>query len=341
MAAKDKWARRGTRPVALIAFGGNALIPEDSEGTQANQLEEAGRLAVVVGDLLEDHRLLLVHGNGPQVGHLLIQVDAARGQVPPWSLDASVGATQGIIGYLLEIAIRERLERLECPDQVSTLMTLVEVDAGDPAFERPTKPIGPFYPTFRAEELQQQRGWEMVRQDVRGWRQVVPSPRPQHIHGSEAIRSLLDQGHVVIAGGGGGIPVVRDATGSLCGVDAVIDKDHTAAMLGDVVGADLLVILTGVDQVQRDFGTDRAVGIDRLTPAEARKLLDEGHFPPGSMGPKIESAMAVVERSGRPVVITSVKCLPEALRGRGGTWIVAAPRDEERGRGKRQEEKSR
>lgn len=315
---------RDSRPVTLIAFGGNALVPRGSDGGQDEQIREAAALAEIVVDLARDHRLLLVHGNGPQVGHLLIQVEAGRGQVPPWTLDVCGAASQGLIGYFLEAAIRSRLRREGLDDDVSALLTLVEVDAADPAFSEPTKPIGPFYPTHVAREFQERSGWKMIQQD-QGWRRVVPSPAPRFVHGVAAIRALLDLGHVVIAAGGGGVPVVRRPDGVLAGVEAVIDKDRTAALLVRQVAADFLVILTNVDRVERDYGTDRAAPIDRMTPSEARRLMAEGQFPPGSMGPKIEAALDVVESTGRPTLICSVAVLGPALRGVGGTWLVAEP----------------
>jgi carbamate kinase len=311
-----------TRPLALIAFGGNALVPRGSDGSQADQLREAASFASVVADLSRDHRLLLVHGNGPQVGQLLIQVEAGRSQVPTFTLDACGAASQGLIGYFLETAIRTRFAELGLPNRVSVLLTLTEVDADDPAFDAPTKPIGPFYPAHVARQMQEFAGWRMVLQD-QGWRRVVPSPNPIRVHGIEAIRELLDSGHVVIAGGGGGIPVVvRRGDGALAGVEAVIDKDRTSALLVREAGAEVFVILTNVDRVEKDYGTDRAAPIDRMNPAEARALLAEGQFPAGSMGPKIEAALDVVERTGRPALVCSMRVLAAALRGRGGTWLV-------------------
>lgn len=308
-------------PIALIAFGGNALVPRGSDGHQADQLREAEGFAEVVADLAKDHRIVLVHGNGPQVGHLLIQVEAGRSQVPPWPLDSCGAGTQGIIGYFLETALRSKFAAAGLEYGVSVLMTLTEVDAADPAFEKPTKPIGPYYPAHIARDLVQHAGWNMVKQD-QGWRRVVPSPLPTRVYGIRAARALLDAGNVVIAAGGGGIPVVRRPDGSLAGVEAVIDKDRTSAILVREIGAEVFVILTNVDRVEKDYGTDRAAPIDRMTPREARQLMKEGQFPAGSMGPKVEAALSVVETSGRPALICSVRVLPAALRGRGGTWLV-------------------
>ncbi len=309
------------RPIALIAFGGNALVPRGSDGNQDDQLREAAVFSEIVADLSRDHRLLLVHGNGPQVGHLLIQVEAGRGHVPPWPLDTCGAGTQGMIGYFLETTIRSRMLALGLPPRVAVLLTLTEVDGRDPAFDKPTKPIGPFYPPHIARQLMERDGWRMVQQD-QGWRRVVPSPQPVAVHGVDAVHTLLDAGHVVVAAGGGGIPVVRRPDGTLHGVEAVIDKDRTSALLAQAVGAQVFVILTNVDRVEKDYGTERAAPIDRMTPREARKLMAEGQFPAGSMGPKIEAALAVVETTGRQALICSTRVLADALRGRGGTWLV-------------------
>lgn len=312
------------RPVALIAFGGNALAPDRGEGTQDEQRAEARALAAVLRELEREYRLLLVHGNGPQVGQVLIQVEAGRGQVPPWTLDACGASTQGIIGYMLEEALRSRAAEAGEICRVATLMTMVEVDPEDPAFGEPTKPIGPFYPAFAARDMISTRGWKMVDQGRPGWRRVVPSPRPTRVHGVESIQTLLDAGYLVIAGGGGGVPVVARPDGALCGVEAVIDKDRTAALLARAVHAHLFVILTNVDRVERDHGTDSAAPVDRLSPREAREMLEEGQFPAGSMGPKIEAALDVVEATGQSALITSVRSLERALKeGIGGTRIVA------------------
>lgn len=321
MSGKDP---ESPRPVALIAFGGNALAPDGGEGTQDEQLAEARALAEELSELERQYRLLLVHGNGPQVGQVLIQVEAGRRQVPPWTLDACGASTQGIIGYLLEQALRSQSVTTDTPARVATLMTMVEVDRDDPAFGRPTKPIGPFYPGFVARDMMSQRGWTMVDLGKQGWRRVVPSPHPIRIHGVDTIRALLDAGHLVIAAGGGGVPVVAQRDGRLAGVEAVIDKDRTAALLAREVRADLFVVLTNVDRVERDYGTDRAAPIDRMSPSEARNMLEEGQFPPGSMGPKIEAALDVVEHTGQSALITSVRSLRRALKeGIGGTRIIA------------------
>jgi carbamate kinase len=314
-----------SRPgLSLVAFGGNALVPRGREATQGEQLARSVEMAEALLPLLGERGLLLVHGNGPQVGDILIRVEEAVTKVPPQSLDVGVAQSQGGIGYFLELALRNALWRTGMEREVNTVLTEVVVSADDPALEGPTKPVGPFYTAWRAEYLMRTKGWPMIEQDPRGWRRVVASPRPRDLLGLEGIRRLLEGGGIVIAGGGGGVPVLRRPDGSLAGVEAVIDKDHTAALLAREFDPELFVILTDVDRVERDFGTERARPLDRLRPEEARVLLAEGQFPPGSMGPKIEACLEVVEATGREALITSVRALPEALAGKTGTWIVPA-----------------
>jgi carbamate kinase len=313
-----------SRPIALLAIGGNALIKEKEVGLQEEQLENARdcaeMLARVVG---QGYALCVVHGNGPQVGNLLIQQDAASNQVPAYSLDVCVAMTQGSMGYMLErmLVNRLRFEKLEA--QVTTVLTEVVVDQHDPGFENPTKPIGPFYPEFRATELMRTRKWKMKEDSGRGWRKVVPSPRPLEIVQLPAIRALLDSGQCVMAGGGGGIPVIRDASGYLVGVEAVIDKDRLSALLAAQLGAQLYIILTSVAKVALDFGKPSQRWVDRMTASEARDHLAAGQFPPGSMGPKIESALTYIEAGGREVLITTPEDLKQADPATVGTRIVA------------------
>jgi carbamate kinase len=322
----SRMPRRGQ--LAVVAFGGNALIKKGQEGTQWEQLENARETARSLIPILKDgYGLVIVHGNGPQVGNILIQVEEAVTKVPPLSLDVCVAMSEGSIGYLLEVALLNELKRQRLARQrVVTLVTEVVVDQKDPGFRRPTKPIGPFYPRFRADFLMHRQGWTMVEDAGRGWRKVVPSPRPLEVVQKEAIRSAVEDGAVVIAGGGGGIPVYRTRDGELRGVEAVIDKDYTASLIAADLGADLFVILTGVDQVSIHFGKPEQKGLRSMDVAEARAHQAAGQFPEGSMGPKIRAAIEFVESSGREVLITSSARLPEAVRGRAGTRIVAAAR---------------
>lgn len=312
-----------SRPIALLAIGGNALIKEKEVGLQEEQLENARdcaeMLARVVG---QGYALCVVHGNGPQVGNLLIQQDAASNQVPGYSLDVCVAMTQGSMGYMLERMLVNRLRFEKLAASVTTVLTEVVVDKHDPGFENPTKPIGPFYPEFRATELMRTRKWRMKEDSGRGWRKVVPSPRPFEIVQLPAIQALLNEGQCVIAGGGGGVPVIRDASGYLVGVEAVIDKDRLSALLAAQLGAELYIILTSVSKVALDFGKPTQRWVDRLTSTEAREHLAAGQFPPGSMGPKIESALAYIEAGGREVLITTPEDLKLVDPATVGTRIV-------------------
>ena len=268
------------------------------------------------------HDVLLVHGNGPQVGNILIQVEEAVNKVPPLSLDVCVAASEGSIAYMLELALLNAFRKARLRRPVAAFVTEVIVDPRDVGFRRPTKPIGPFYSRFRADFFIHRLGWNMIEDAGRGWRKVVPSPRPLEVVQLPVLRQALEAGHLVIAGGGGGIPVYRTRDGLLKGVEAVIDKDYTAALLATGVGADLLVILTGVDAVSLDFGTKQERAMRRMTVSEARRHLEAGQFPEGSMGPKIRAGVEFVERSGHEVLITSAERLAQAMLGRAGTRLV-------------------
>lgn len=318
-----------TRPLAVVAFGGNALLEAEDLGTMAEQLERAGAAAEwLTGLVRRGWRLLVVHGNGPQVGQAMIQMEAAVDKVPPGSLDLAVAETQGSMGYLLEISLRNRLAREGLGAEPACLLSLVVVDADDPGFDRPTKPVGPYFSAGSAEVFRRDYGWQMKEDPSgKGWRKVVPSPRPLEVLGLAAIREVLTGDRVGIAGGGGGIPVVR--TGDrLEGIEAVIDKDHTASLLARELEADLFLILTNVARVKRDFGTEREEDLPVLTVAGARELLEEGQFPPGSMGPKIQAAVDFVVATGRRVVVTDIAHVHQAVDGEAGTAIVPSTETE-------------
>jgi len=313
----------GTK-LAVVAFGGNALLRPEDRGTHEEQIARAKQAARWLAELVvRGFHVIVVHGNGPQVGNILIQAEEASTKVPPQSLDVAVAQTEGSIGFLLQQAIRNRLESIGSGGQVATVLTEVEVDANDPAFKRPTKPIGPFFTRYRAEALERDLGWTMREDAGRGWRHVVPSPRPLRILNTGVITHMLEDARVVIAAGGGGIPVVRGRDGQWRGIEAVIDKDYASALLAAELKAELYVVLTGVPKVSLDFGKPTERALDRLTVDEAERHLREGQFPPGSMGPKIEAAIQFVRRGGNEVLITDVDHLREALEGRAGTRIVA------------------
>ncbi len=318
-------AIHSTRVVA--ALGGNAFAPPGEELTMAGQFrfarEALGRLAPLLGAGVE---LVLAHGNGPQVGHMLIRVEEALGRAYALPLSVCVAETEGELGYVLSQSLHNVLASLGVRRPIASLLTQVRVDAGDPAFADPTKPVGPFYTEAQARELARQ-GFA-VREDAgRGWRRVVPSPEPVGVIDVDVIEMLLARGALVVAAGGGGVPVV-ERDGALEGVDAVIDKDLAAALLADRVGASLLVILTDVPCAYTDWRTAAQRPVGRVTASRARELLAEGHFPPGSMGPKVEAAARFAARAGRRAIITNPATVAAALAGEGGTLVVP---DVERG----------
>jgi len=313
-----------TRKLAVVAFGGNALLRPEDRGTHEEQIARAKQAARWLGELaVRGYHLIVVHGNGPQVGNIMIQAEEASTKVPPQSLDVAVAQTEGSMGFLLQQAIRNRLESIGSVAQVATVLTEVEVDPNDPGFKRPTKPIGPFFTRYRAEALERDLGWTMREDSGRGWRHVVPSPRPLRILNIEMISHMLQWANVVIAAGGGGIPVVRGRDGQWRGIEAVIDKDYSSSLLASQMKAALYVILTGVPRVSLDFDKPTERTLDRITLAEAERYLRDGQFPAGSMGPKIEAAIQFVRTSGGEVLITDVEHLRDALEGRDGTRIVA------------------
>jgi carbamate kinase len=288
----------------VVAIGGNALIAAGEDGSWEAQLAHAREIAEEVVALRRaGHQLVLTHGNGPQVGLLALAM-------PELPLDALTAMTQGQTGYLLETAIGGRAP-------TATLLTRVVVDPDDPAFATPTKPVGPFYEGSEARRLAVERGWTVADDAGRGWRRVVASPRPVEVLGAGNVRRLVDAGVVVIAGGGGGVPVDAGHTG----LPGVVDKDRCSAELALAVGADLLVLLTGVPRVALDFGTRWERELERITVSDAERALAEGEFPAGSMGPKIESAQRFVAGGGS-AVITAIGHLCAAVAGDDGTWVV-------------------
>jgi len=314
----------GDRKLAVVAFGGNALLRPEDRGTQEEQIARAKQAARWLAEIVRHgYKLIVVHGNGPQVGNILVQAEEASTKIPPQSLDVCVAQTEGSMGFLLQQAIRNRLDSIGAAGDVATILTEVEVDPVDPAFKRPTKPIGPYFTRYRAEALERDLGWTMREEAGRGWRHVVPSPKPLRILNIETIIHMLDSAAVVIAAGGGGIPVVRGRDSQWRGVEAVIDKDFSSSLLASELRAEMYVVLTGVAKVAIDFEKLTQRTVDRMTVSEAQRYLAEGQFPAGSMGPKIEAAIQFVTRSGGQVLITDVEHLRDALAGREGTLIVA------------------
>jgi carbamate kinase len=302
----------------VVAIGGNAIIAEHERGTWAEQRANAAVVARELAALKRaGHQLVLTHGNGPQVGALHVQRSRARDEVPELPFDALVAMTQGQLGYLLQ----EAIEDADPSIRTATVLTRVRVESGDASFSDPTKPIGRFYPDERQARLAAGEDHCVAPDAGRGWRTVVPSPRPRGIVEFEPVAALARCGVLVIAAGGGGIPVVRRKRG-LEGVEAVIDKDRASAVLARAVDADLLVMLTGVEHVALDFGTRWQRDMARLTVSDAEQLLAQGEFPPGSMGPKVESGARFVREGGLAAIVTSAERLPDAVGGSAGTRIV-------------------
>ncbi len=267
--------------------------------------------------------LIIVHGNGPQVGNLLIQMEEAVNKVPPFSLEICDAMTEGSMGFMIERALVNELRKNSIDKQVATLITQVVVDKEDPAFKNPTKPVGPFYSQYRAQMLKREKQWTMIEDSGRGYRKVVPSPRPIDIVPKSILYDLIHSGKIIIAAGGGGIPVIINGRGFFQGVEAVIDKDFASSLIAREVKAGLFIILTNVSRVCLNFGSSKEIPLRTLTITEAQKHLDEGQFPPGSMGPKIKAAIKYVQSGGKEVIITSANHLRAALINRSGTKIIA------------------
>jgi carbamate kinase len=309
--------------LAIVAFGGNAMLAADEKGTAREQYQNAQKAArLMVGIVRKGYELIIVHGNGPQVGNLLLQMETAANLIPPLPLDICDAMTEGSMGYMLEKAIVNELRKHSIDKEVSTILTEVVVDRNDKAFENPTKPIGPFYNSFRADKLKREFKWRMIEDAGRGFRRVVSSPKPIDIIAKKAIRALVENGNLVIAAGGGGIPVFINGDGYMEGVEAVIDKDYAASLIAREAGADLFIILTGVDRVCENFGRENERPLAFLELEKAKSMLSEGQFPPGSMGPKISAAIDYIQQGGEEVLITSAEKLRAALIGRSGTRIV-------------------
>ena len=308
-------------PCAVVALGGNAITLEDQIGTYEQMEANCRQMARAIWQLCgAGWRVVVTHGNGPQVGNLAIQGQAAAHLVPNLPLHALDAMTQGLIGHLLSLALVN--EACGPPPPVVSVVTHVTVSEDDPAFAHPTKPIGPFYSLDEGVAMAERHGWQVVEDSSRGLRRVVASPLPVEIVEIDALRRMVEAGMVVIAAGGGGVPV--SAESPIRGIDAVVDKDRTAAVLAAALGAEALVLVTGVDSVMVDFGTDQARQIREASVSEMGGLLGEGQFPPGSMGPKVEAAIDFLERSGGMAVITSAACLADALSedSEVGTRIV-------------------
>ncbi len=310
----------------VVALGGNAISQPDEEGNLPQQFKNTDYTARHLAELVEDgYQLIVTHGNGPQVGNALRRVELSADHVYRLPLYICGADTQGGMGYMIAQCLNNALRQRGIERVVTPIVTSVEVDRADPDFQNPTKPIGSFFDEAQAERFKREEGWRMVHVPPHGYRRVVASPAPLAVIEIELIRQLVGVGELLVAGGGGGIPVTRDDDGNLSGVEAVIDKDRTAALIGRTLDAPVLLIVTSVERVMLDYGSDQERPIERMTASEAQGYLDAGQFPPGSMGPKIEAAIEFLrgcESTRARVIICDIEHMSAALRGESGTCLV-------------------
>lgn len=307
----------------VVAFGGNALMDSGGRSSYAEQVVKTRKMCGEILSLFDlGYGVVITHGNGPQVGNLIMQQECLTGTLPPMPLDACDAMTQGQIGYMIEQELRNIFTKNGIKRPVVSLLTQVVVSEKDPAFHNPTKFIGPFFDKNESETLEKERGWRMKEDSGRGWRRVVPSPKPVDIVEKYEIEEMTKRNFVVIACGGGGIPVLLDKKGRLKGIAAVIDKDFAAERLASLIGAEMLLLITSVKQVSVFYGTPDQKELPSMTLKEAERYHAEGHFPPGSMGPKIEAAIKFLRSGGKRAIITSLEGIDAAIKGEGGTEIV-------------------
>jgi len=308
------------KKLAVVAIGGNAVNRPGEKPTAENMFKALTEAMGYLVEMLDEYDVVITHGNGPQVGNILIQQEMAKEVIPPFPIDVNDAQTQGSLGYMIAQALRNNLARKNLSREIAAVVTQIVVDKNDKAFQNPTKPVGPFYTKQEAERLAREKGWIMKEDAGRGYRRVVPSPKPLEIVEKEVVRMLLKNDVIVIAAGGGGIPVIRE-DGILKGVEAVIDKDRASALLAIEIDADLFIILTGVEKVSLNYGKPNQEDLDELSVDQAQRFLKEGQFPAGSMGPKIESAIDFVKTTKRECIITDMAKLMLALNGETGTRI--------------------
>lgn len=308
--------------LAVVAVGGNSLILDSKHQTVPDQYDAAARTMVHVADMIEQgYNVVLTHGNGPQVGFILLRSEIARSQIHPVPLDSCGADTQGAIGYNFQMALGNEFKKRGINKPVVTVVTQVLVDKNDPSFKKPSKPIGQFYTEAEAKDRMAKDGWDMVEDAGRGWRRVVASPLPLEIIEENAINALTAQGFCVVAVGGGGIPVIRDENGMLKGTAAVIDKDFASALLASNIKADTFIVSTAVPKACLNFGKPDQKDLDKVTVAELEKYCAEGHFKPGSMLPKCEAIIKFIKNGGKHAIITNPENLAKAVKGEAGTHV--------------------
>ncbi|HOP09060.1 MAG TPA: carbamate kinase [Candidatus Methanofastidiosa archaeon] len=309
----------------LLALGGNAIFRSDQHGTFNEQYGNINKVSDAIVSLLKnDNQVIITHGNGPQVGMLLIQQDESKDVSPEQPMDVLGAMSQGQIGYMIQLSLMNALRKNGMDHKVVTLVNMVEVDSRDPAFENPTKPVGPFYSKKEARKISLLKGWAIKKvpsEKGEYYRHVVPSPNPMRNIESGVIERLVEDKTIVIASGGGGIPVTLTKEG-YGGVEAVIDKDVAGELLAENVGADILMLMTDVEKVMLNYGQDSQKGLDKITVEEAERYMAEGHFPPGTMGPKIHAAINFVKNGGSMAIISSTEKIVDALDGRTGTRVA-------------------
>jgi carbamate kinase len=307
----------------MVALGGHAFIGKNEQGTVSDHERNAAMICDQLMTLIDrNYNLVITHGNGPQVGNRLLATERTRDTIPAWPLDVLVAETEGSLGYFLQQALLNQLRRRQVKRYVVTVITQVLVDENDPAFKAPTKPIGPFMTREEAEQRAKEDGWTIVEDAGRGWRRVVASPRPLKVVQRRMIREAALEGHIVIAAGGGGIPIHKDKNNDYEGIECVIDKDLTSSVLASNIGADLLIVLTAVPKVYLHFGKPNQMALGAVTMEEIEQYIAAGHFPPGSMGPKIQAIHEFLERGGKRGLITDPDHLRDALDGKAGTHFV-------------------
>ena len=309
--------------LAVVAIGGNSLIKDEAHKSVPDQFDAVRETAIHIAEMIEQGwNVVVTHGNGPQVGFILLRSEYSRNVLHPVPLDSCGADTQGAIGYMIQQALYNEFLRRGIVRSCVTVVTQVLIDRHDPAMQHPSKPIGSFYKEEEARLKMAQEGWSMVEDAGRGWRRVVPSPIPQEVIEQEAIETLISNGFIVVAVGGGGIPVVRDDEGNLSGVEGVIDKDLASSLLASKLHADLLLISTAVEKASLNFKKPDQRDLDTITLSEAKRYYDEGHFAKGSMGPKVRAIINYLEQGGRSALITMPETIGKALAGQTGTWIV-------------------